>query len=314
MFVIRNKKIFFALTVAAVLLSFFAIMYWGLSFGIEFTGGSLVEVSYPGGRPALEHINSPLSTFPLGAPIVQPVGENGYIVRTKELGSEERHILLSALSLGGSAEFIEERYTLVGPSMGQELRKKAWIAIGLVLLAIVLFIAFAFRRVSHVTVDVKEVGVRSWHYGVITIITLVHDIIVPVGAFAFFGSLFIDAQIDVLFVTALLVILGYSVHDTIVTFDRVRENLRRNHEMKIKKSFEETVGESIQQTYVRSINTSFTTLLAVLALFFFGGAATKNFSLLLAVGIAAGTYSSICLAALLLTVVDAWKSVRRGFS
>ena len=174
------------------------------------------------------------------------------------------------------------------------------------------FIAFVFRKVSHVTVDSEEVNVRSWHYAVITVVTLMHDIIVPVGIFAFLGSFLIHPQIDVLFVTALLVILGYSVHDTIVTFDRVRENLRHNHEAKIKKSFEETVGDSIRETYVRSINTSFTTLLTVAALFFFGGTVTKNFSLLLGIGIIAGTYSSICLAALLLTTVNTWKSGRKN--
>src|SRR3989338_1488162 len=146
----------------------------------------------------------------------------------------------------------------------------------------------------------KGVSIRSWHYGLITIVTLAFDLVVPMGTFSFLGSQFLDLHIDVLFVTALLVILGYSVHDTIVVFDRIRENLRINKEEKSNKDLDRIVGEGLEQTYARSINTSLTTLLVVLALYILGGEVTKNFALMLGVGIIVGTYSSIFLATPLL--------------
>ena len=175
------------------------------------------------------------------------------------------------------------------------MRIKALLAFSIVVVAIVLFIAYVFRHVSK--------PVSSWKYGVISIIALLHDVIIPVGLFAILGSV-VGAEIDVLFIVALLTILGYSVNDTIVVFDRVRENLRENQQLKRKEDFELTVGKSLNQTFARSINTSLTTTLVLLALFFFGGVATQNFALVLIMGIVAGTYSSLCLASPLLV---AWK-------
>jgi len=308
MWVVTNRKIFFILSGVLVVFSLFSILFWGLNPGIEFTGGSITEVSYPSERPELSRIQEEMDTLLFGDVLVQPTGEDGYIVKTQELNTEGREALFAALSLGGEIELVEERYNLVGPSIGQELRRKAWIAIGTVILAIILFIAFVFRKVSSASLTNVETGVRAWHYGVIAIVALAHDVIIPTGIFAFLGSQFVDAQINVLFVTALLAILGYSVNDTIVVFDRVRENLRRNQELKLKKSFEETVGESLKQTYVRSINTSLTTLFVLLALFFLGGSTTQNFALVLAIGVVAGTYSSIFLAAPLLVAVGKWRN------
>ena len=175
---------------------------------------------------------------------------------------------------------------------------KAFLSIGLVILAIVLFITFAFRKVSE--------PVSSWKYGVITIVALLHDVIIPTGIFAALGH-FLGYEIDTLFVTALLVILGFSVHDTIVVFDRVRENLRRSRESRVETPFQEIVGKSIRQTFNRSINTSLTTLLALAALYFLGSDATRHFSLALLIGITAGTFSSIFLASPLLVTVERWQ-------
>jgi preprotein translocase subunit SecF len=163
----------------------------------------------------------------------------------------------------------------------------------------VLFITFAFRKVSK--------PVSSWIYGLVTILALLHDVVFPTGVFAALGY-FYGFEVDTLFVTALLVILGFSVHDTIVVFDRIRENLHKNEEYKEGKNFETVVGESINQTFVRSINTSLTTLLAVFVLYIFGPETIKNFSLALLLGIFIGTYSSIFVGSTLLVTIENWKN------
>ncbi len=303
MWVVKNRKKFFILSITLVVFSLFSIFTWGLNLGIEFTGGSITEVAYTDERPDIGSLKESIASVVEGDVLVQATGESGYIVRTKELSQEDHTLLLGALTLNSKYEFVEERYSLVGPSIGQELRSKAWIAIITVLLAIILFVAFVFRKASGTVLSQVETQIRSWHYGVIAIVALGHDILIPAGIFAFLGSKFIDAQIDVLFVTALLAILGYSVNDTIVVFDRVRENLRRAQELKLKKSFEEIVGDSLKQTYARSVNTSFTTLLVLISLFFIGSVATQNFALVLAIGVVAGTYSSIFLATPLLVTI-----------
>ena len=201
--------------------------------------------------------------------------------------------MLLALSLSGSAPLIEKSFTAIGPSIGKELTNKAIAAIIAIVLALLAFITFAFRKVSK--------PVSSWKYAVIAIVTLVHDMLVPMGVFAYLGFAR-GAEVDSLFVVALLAILGISINDTIVVFDRVRENLRRREEMNTKEPFDETVGKSLNQTIVRSINTSLTVVFVLLALFFFGPETTKNFALMLTVGMIAGTYSSIFLASPLLVV------------
>ncbi len=286
---------------------YFPFFFWGLNLGIEFTGGAIVEIRYEEERPPIADVQNVLNTGAFGTVLVQETKEDGFIIRTKDLTSEERVLLFDALSFGNTKKVFEERYSLVGPSIGKELRNKAWIAIALVLFGIILFIAFAFRKVGHGSVQSVRGGVSSWHYSLAALVALAHDVVIPTGIFSFLGSRFIDAQIDVLFVTALLAILGYSVHDTIVVFDRVRENVRLNQESKSKDTFAETVGASIMQTMGRSINTSLTTLLALLALFFIGSDATKNFALVLSVGIIAGTYSSIFLASTLLVKMSEWR-------
>lgn len=289
--IIRYQKYFFILPAFLVLLSVVAIGVWGLKVGIDLSGGSLLEVSYANGRPTVEQIHAAVDTLGMGEVRVQPTGENGFILRERDLSNDEHTALLSALGTLGSVK--EEQFTSVGPILGQELMHKAWIAIALVVISIILFIAFAFRHVSK--------PVQSWKYGIVAIITLMHDILLPVGLFAFLGFL-IGAEVDSLFIVALLTILGISINDTIVVFDRIRENLRLNEDHHKREPFEETVGRSISQTIARSINTSVTVLIVLAALYFLGPEATKNFSLTLIVGMIAGTYSSIFLASPLLVV------------
>jgi len=146
MFVIKHKNIFFIISATLVVFSLFSILFWGLNPGIEFTGGSIIEVEYISERPELHQIQAGMNSLPFGDYFIQPTGDDGYIIRTKELNTEERSALLNILSLEGESELIEERYNLVGPSIGKELRAKAWIAISAVVVSIILFIAFALGK------------------------------------------------------------------------------------------------------------------------------------------------------------------------
>ncbi|HEX9609052.1 MAG TPA: protein translocase subunit SecF [Candidatus Paceibacterota bacterium] len=300
MLVIRYRAIFFGITAIVLALSIGAIAFFGLHFGLDFTGGSLLEVRYHNERPDKMLIETELGTLNLGSISLRQSGDGeAFILRTRDLGETERQSVVDVLSRGGTTEMTVERFASVGPVIGTELRNKAILAIAIVTLAMMLFIAYVFRHVSK--------PVSSWKYGVIAIVALLHDIIVPTGVFAVLGYLF-GTEIDVLFVVALLAILGYSLNDTIVVFDRVRENLRENQESNRKEEFELTVGKSLNQTYARSINTALTTAMVLLALFFVGSPATRDFALVLIAGIVAGTYSSIFLASPLLV---AWEKMAR---
>jgi preprotein translocase subunit SecF len=302
MWVVSNRKIFYAISIILMVASIVAIAVYGVKPGIDFTGGTLVDVSYPGGRPDQDAITSQLSIIDTAAsvrPSTDAQGREGYIVRMKEISQEQKAEVMDALSLKGSVVVVENTFDSIGPILGSEALRNSAISVFLVLLAIVLFIAFAFRKVSE--------PVSSWKYGFVAIIALLHDVIIPLGAFAVLGHFF-GYEVDTLFVTALLVILGFSVHDTIVVFDRVRENLSHN----TKKPFEQVVGESVGQTFTRSINTSLTTLLALIVLYFFGGKATEHFSLALIIGIAAGTYSSVFVGSPLLVTIQQWSAKRSG--
>ncbi len=301
MFIIKYRKIFFILSAVFVGLSILSILAFGLKFSVDFTGGTLTEAKYTDTRPAREVLENRLSNLEIGGFSLRPSGGSEYILRTQDLSESERLDVVDALSPDGPSSIEIERFTSVGPVIGDELRNKMILALSIVILSIVLFIAYVFRHVSR--------PVASWKYGIIAIIALLHDIIIPVGIFSILGYL-VGAEIDVLFVVALLAILGYSVNDTIVVFDRVRENLKNNEASKESEQFELTVGKSLNQTFTRSINTSFTTVLVLLALFFLGSVVTENFALVLITGIVAGTYSSICIASPLLVVFERWQKKR----
>ncbi len=294
MFVVTYRKLFYVLSVLLLVISIGAMVKFGFNFGIDFKGGAITEVSYPTARPDQDAVKAEVDKLALGNSILQPVGTNMYSIRTRELTQVERDSLVKALSLNGQSEMKVEQFNSIGPSIGNELRRKAYIAIGVVMLCIVLFITFAFRKVSE--------PVASWKYGVATIIALLHDIIIPTGLFIIFIH-FHGGEIDTLFVSAILAILGFSVHDTIVVFDRVRENLRLNREERVKEDFPLTVGKSLNQTFGRSINTSLTIFLVLLVLYLIGGETTRDFALVLIIGIVAGTYSSIFVASPLLVTL-----------
>ncbi|MFA7000255.1 MAG: protein translocase subunit SecF [Candidatus Paceibacterota bacterium] len=290
MFIIKYKKIFVSISVVLVILSIGAISYFGLNMGIDFKGGSLTEVEYITVRPEQGVVENNLSTLSLGQALIQPIGEKGYSIKTRDITDKEHQAILKSLG----ADAVEKSFTSIGPSVGAELVRKSILSFILVSLGIIFWIAFSFRKVSK--------PVSSWRYGLIAIVTLIHDIMIPVGVFAVLSHIY-GVEVDTLFVVAILTVLGLSVSDTIVVFDRIRENIRVGHW----KTFEETVGNSIAQVYTRSIATSATVIIALLALVFFGPKSTKVFAMMLTAGMFFGTYSSIFLASPLLVFVEGWQ-------
>ena len=287
MFIIKHKKIFVIISVFLVLFSILAISFSGLKLGIDFKGGSLTEVEYTTTRPQQSVVESTIKPLSLGEMLIQPTGTMGYSIKTRQISEAERASLIKTLG----SDAVEKSFTSIGPSVGAELVRKSIISFILVSLGIIFWIAFSFRKVSK--------PVSSWKYGLIAIITLIHDIMIPVGAFAILSSIY-GTEVDTLFVVAVLTVLGLSVSDTIVVFDRIRENIRVGHY----KTFEETVGKSLEQVYTRSIATSGTVIIALLALVFFGPSSTKVFAMMLTAGMFFGTYSSIFLASPLLVIFN----------
>lgn len=316
-----------------------SLVAWGLKVGIDFTGGSLMELRFSGfDRPANQEVIDAVTAVNVGAPTVQPSGADGMIVRLPDLTETQHQQVLSGLRKAFSASapatpgtelpglqaldatgnvipgvsitpvndatgevlptvdgrVIEElRFDSIGPAIGTELRTKTFYAVLLSIIAIILFIAWSFRKVGR--------PVASWKYGVVAVVALVHDVVITCGIFAALGHFF-GTEVNVAFVAAVLTVLGYSVNDTIVVFDRIRENLHRYHG-----DFENTVNLSINETLARSINTVLTTLIALLAVYFFGGASIQTFALALIIGITFGGYSSIFVASPLLVSWHNWQ-------
>jgi preprotein translocase subunit SecF len=297
MFIIKHKKIFIGISVSLVVLSLLSLFVFGLKIGIDFKGGALTEINYKTSRPTQVDLAKPLAALNFGDILLQPTGDLGYIVKSRDLNDAEHTTLLQTLSGGNINTLTELSFNSIGPSVGQELTRKAILAVILISIAIICFIAFAFRKVSK--------PISSWKYGLIAIVTLLHDVAIPVGLFVILSH-FYGAEVDTLFVVAVLTILGLSVSDTIVIFDRIRENLR-NQAAIAKVNFSEIVGKSLEQSYVRSICTSLTVIIVLLVLFFFGPASTRYFALMLTAGMFFGTYSSIFLASPLLVLMEDWQ-------
>jgi preprotein translocase subunit SecF len=291
MFVIKYRKVFLSISALLVAAGIALVSVFGLNLGIEFTGGSQAEISYPDGRPEISELNAALEEAELDYVTILPTEDDAIFVKSRDLTEEERLAIFGTLTLGGEFPIVEESFTSIGPSLGKELARKATWALVVVALAIILFIAYAFRHVSK--------PVSSWRYGFIAVVALVHDVILTSGVFVLISQI-TGATADSLFVVALLTVLGLSVNDTIVVFDRVRESLRE----KKGEDFKEIVGGSLRQTVTRSINTSISTIIVLVALVVFGPESTKMFALTLAFGMLFGTYSSIFLASPLLVVLQ----------
>lgn len=300
--VIGWRRLWYLISGCLFAASLIALGFWGLKLGIDFTGGSLIEIQFQNERPSVTDISAALpETF--GNVFVAPLGDKGVMLRLRSVTEIEHQELLKTLrdkfTPGEeSTSLREERFTSIGPTIGTELSQKAIWSIALVLLAIVSYIAWAFRQVTR--------PVPSWLFGLAAIVALFHDVIIPVGIFSALGH-FKGVEIDTLFITAILTVLGFSVHDTIVVFDRIRENLLRHNE-----NFITLVNNSINQTIARSINTSMTTLLVLITTYIFGGESIRYFILTLIIGIIFGTYSSIFIASPLLVSVFRWREQRRN--
>lgn len=286
----QNKSIWFTISGLLVTAGIISIAVFGLNFGIDFTGGALMEVTIDDQSYSTDEIGGALAAVGYEETRIQQ-GEDSYLIRFSALSEDQHQEALAGLT--SNYELVEElRFEMVGPTISGELKNKTIWAIAILVVLIILYVAWAFRKVSE--------PIKSWKYGILTIVAAAHDIIISVGVFALFGHLF-GFQIDVAFVAALLTILGYSINDTIVVFDRIRENLR---DWSTRETFDDLVNRSIKQTIARSINTSVTTLLALSAIAIWGGASTQQFAIALIVGVIAGAYSSIFLASPLLTI---WK-------
>lgn len=302
MFIIRNKKFFLWLSALLTVVAVVCLFVFGFKLGIEFKGGTLTEINYPAGRPEPTVIQQSLDKTSIGNAHIQPTGDTGYIIKTRSVSEKERQELMNAFTIGGTTEVQEKNFTTIGPSVGQELAKKAVVAVIAVIVVIMMFIAYAFRKVSE--------PVSSWKYGLVTMVALIHDVIIPAGIFSLITH-FTGAEVDTLFVVALLTILGLSISDTIVVFDRIRENLKFNIDNRKNESFEATVGDSVNQTFIRSINTSLTVILVLVALLIWGPESTKYFAITMTAGMFFGTYSSIFLAAPLLVMVEKMQSKKK---
>lgn len=293
-FRIIQKKYWFLIPAAAALIAAIAALaVWGLRFGLDFTGGSLLEVQYGSYQPSLTEVQDALKDSGLSGVVIQPTGDS-VLIRFQENSEDAHQAAVSGLKkLAEShegAEFKEMQFEAVGPSIGQELKQKSFNAVVLALVMIIIYISATFRKVSK--------PVASWKYGFIAILALAYDIVFTIGAFAALGHFF-NVEINTPFIAALLTILGYCVNDTIIVFDRIRENLPKSRE-----NFEDTVNLSINQTLSRSINTSFAVLLALVAIFLFGGESIRDFTLAMIIGVVVGTYTSIFTASPLLVMWD----------
>lgn len=274
----KYKTWYFVFSLLIILPGLYYLLTSGLRLGIDFTGGALLEYSFEK-KINVDELNKQISSQGIEIGQTTFSENNTYIIRTKPVEQEKLNNLKSYLK-EKFGEVTERRVEFVGPVIGSELRQKAIIAVLLASVIIVLYIAFSFRKIPK--------PASSWRFGVTAVLALIHDILVVVGVFAILGK-FLRVEIDTLFVTALLTVIGFSVHDTIVVFDRIRENLSKH----LGRKFIDVTNLSVIQTLGRSLNTSLTVVFVLLALFLFGGETLRWFVVALLVGIISGTYSSI---------------------
>ncbi len=274
---------------------------WGLKPGIDFTSGSLLELSFIT-RPDTAEIKQVFDGFGLKNASFQKTGDKGVIIRTDFLNEQEHQLIVRELAkklLATNNGVHEERFETIGPAISNQLKSRSLLAVIFVNLGIIAYVAYAFRKISR--------PVASWKYGALAIVALIHDVLLVMGVFSFLGK-FYGVEINIAFVVAVLTVLGYSVNDTIVVYDRIRENLLRHSA----DNFEDVVNVGLNQTLMRSINTTLKTLFPLFALFFIGGFSIHYFALALLIGIASGAYSSIFIASPLLVFVYKWQQRRHA--
>jgi preprotein translocase subunit SecF len=291
---VKYRRWWYAFSALIIIPGLISLTVFGLRLGIDFTGGSLIELQVPSGTQGEQLRDAIGGQYD---PVVQSSGNDTYQVRLQELNPQQHREALERVTGQVGSGVTELRFETVGPTISADITRKAILAVGLGSLLIAAYIAYAFRNVPK--------PASSWRFGITTIFTLLHDILFTLGAFSLLGYFF-GTEVDANFVAALLTVIGFSVHDTIVVFDRVRENLIKGEG----DTFEDTVNYSLVQTLVRSVNTSMTVLLVLTAMYLFGGTSIKTFVLALLVGVAAGTYSSIFNAAPVLVTWQHWTAKR----
>jgi preprotein translocase subunit SecF len=288
-------KYLFLLSGIVLLAGVISLAVFGLKLGIDFKGGTVTELEFSQNYD-INKVREVVTGQNIGNFQLQTSGERGVLIRTEALEKPQHDSMLEALKTN-VGDYQEKRFDSIGPVVGEELKRNAIYQLGLVSLGIVLYIAYAFRKVAK--------PITPWQFGVTAVIALLHDLFVVLGIFSLLGH-FQGVEIDSLFVTAMLTVLGFSVHDTIVVFDRIRENLK----VYAGQPLDFVVNHSISQTIVRSLNTSLTVLFVLLALLLFGGETIKYFVLALFLGIITGTYSSIFVASPLLLLWQRWRARR----
>ncbi len=274
----KFKLWYFLLSIILIIPGLFFLITFGLKLGIDFTGGALLEYKFSS-QINTQDLSETLKKGNIEVNQIIASENNTYIIKAKTIKQENLKEVKGALSQK-FGEVEERRIENIGPIIGAEVSKKAVVALTLAVITIILYITFSFRKVPKPT--------SSWRFGIATIIALIHDVLVVVGSFAIFGYFF-GVEIDTLFITALLTIIGFSVHDTIVVFDRIRENLIKN----VGGKFADVVNISVVQTLARSLNTSLTLVFVLLAMLLFGGETLRWFVVAMLIGVISGTYSSI---------------------
>ncbi len=280
---VKHRRIFYGFSIGLTVLTVIFVASLGVKWGIDFTGGSVLSLSYQSQVPSNQQIIQALSEFGLKEVSIQTQGEKTVVLKMSSI-TEETHQQVVA-KLNGLAPVVEgsESFDSIGPVIGNELKSKIKTVVALSLLAILIYIAIAFRKISY--------PVKSYIYGVTGVIALFHDVMIPVGVWAILGKYY-GYEITIPIITGLLTVFGYSINDTVVVFDRIRENLMKERGA----DFAVIINKSLNQTFARSVNTSLTVLIVLAFLFIFGGATLKPFALALIIGISLGTYSSIFLA------------------
>lgn len=291
--IIQKRRGFFLFSAVLIIASLVSLFTWGLKPGIDFTGGVLLELDFKDKVPSSEDLGKDLEEFDLSSLIVQPSGDKGMLLRFSSDDDEVNEKVQQRIKEKHKDNLIIKRTEFISSVISNELKEKAIMAVIFAVIGIASYIAWAFKKVSY--------PVKSWIYGAGAVVALVHDTLITLGAFSLLGHYY-GIEVGIPFIAALLTILGYSVNDTIVIFDRIRENLNKAG---AKKEFEETVNNSIRESLGRSINTSLTVIVVLLAIIFFGGVSIKYFSLALLIGIIFGTYSSVFVASAL--IVEVWK-------
>ena len=286
----------FWVSVSLFVASVFALAIFGLNFGVDFKGGSIVDIEFSGERPATFDIQTLLkNNLPLYSFNINEAGDRGLVIRLEEISENDHQKMLDVLRNKYPEQTIDEkRFDSVGPTIGRELRNKSLVAIVIMLAVIACYIAFVFRKLSR-TLSLLAMNISA-------LVGLLHDIVIPMGVFAVLGRYY-NVEISAVFVAAVLTILGYTVSDKVVIFDRIRENILKGN----KSDLGAIVHKSVMQTLVRSINNTLTVVLSSAAIYLFGGESIKYFALALMIGIFLGAYSSIFVASPLLVWCSIWR-------